>query len=68
MSNSISTPNFIVIELETTKLGEGLRILVPWTIASLLASISCNDMIFVNKLAIDPFVGLRVAINDVHRS
>ena len=30
MSNSISTPNFIVIEQETTKLGEGLRILVRW--------------------------------------
>ena len=69
MSNSISIPNFIVIELETTKLGEGLRILVPWTTANQLANISCNDiMIYANKLANDPFVGLRVAINDVHRS
>ena len=69
MSNSISTPNYIVIELETTKLGEGLRILVPWTSANPLANISCNDiMIYANKLANDPFVGLRVAINDVHHS
>ena len=63
--------NFIMIELETTKLGEGegLRILVPWPIANPLSYISCNDiMIYANKLANDPFVGLRVAINDVHRS
>ena len=58
-----------MIELETTRLGEGLRILVPWTIANPLANISCNDiMIYANKLANDPFVGLGVAINDVHRS
>ena len=58
-----------MIELETTKVGEGLRILVPWTIANPLANTSCNDtMIHANKLANDPFVGLRVAINDVHRS
>ena len=49
MSNSISTPNFIVIELETTKLGGGpygigLRISVPWTIANPLANTSCNDI------------------------
>ena len=69
MSNSISTPNLIVIEMETTKLGEGFRILVPRTIANPLANISCNDiMIHANKLANDLFVGLRVAINDVHRS
>ena len=59
----------MVIELETTTLGEGLRILVPWTIANPLASTSCNDiMIYGNKLANDPFVCLRVAINNVHCS
>ena len=58
-----------MIEIETTKFGEGLRIFVPWTIANPLANISCNDiMIYANKLANDPFVGLRVAINDMHRS
>ena len=69
MSNSISTSNFMVIEPETTMLGEGLRILVPWTIANPLANTSCNDiMIYGNKLANDPFVGLRVAINDMYFS
>ena len=33
-----------VIEVETKKLGEGLRTLVPWTIANLLAITSCNDI------------------------
>ena len=40
----MSTPGFIVIELETTKLGERLRTLVPWTIANALANTSCNDI------------------------
>ena len=62
MSNSVSTPNFIMIELETMKLGEELRNFSP------LANTSCNIMIYANKLANDPFVGLRVAINDMHRS
>ena len=34
----------MMIELETTKLREGLRTLVPWTIANPLANTSCNDI------------------------
>ena len=35
---------FIVIEIETKKLREGLRTLVSWTIANPLAITSCKDI------------------------
>ena len=65
LSNSISTPNFIMIELETTKLGERLRTLAP----ALLPIRWPTQVVttYANKLANDPFVGLRVAVNDMHR-
>ena len=66
VSNSISSPNFVMIELETTKLEEGLRTLAPginWPIHWPTQVVT----IYANKLANDPFVGLRVAINDMHR-
>ena len=53
-------------ELETTTLGEGLRTLVPGLLP--IRSPTQVVTIYANKLANDPFVGLRVAINDVHRS
>ena len=54
-----------MIELEITKLGEGLRILAP----GLLPIRWPKQVVTIhaNKLANDLFVGLRVAINDVHR-
>ena len=64
LSNSISAPNFIMIELETTKLGEGLRTLAPGLL--LIRWPTQVVTIYANKLANDPFVGLRVAINDMH--
>ena len=44
----------------------GLRTLVPWTIAIHWPTQVVT--IYANKLVNDPFVGLRVAINNVHRS
>ena len=58
-------PNFIMIEIETTKLGEGLRTLAPGLLPIRWPTQVVT--IYANKLANDPFVGLRVAINDVHR-
>ena len=53
-----------MIELETTKLGEGLRTLAPGLLPIRWPTQVVT--IYANKLANDPFVGLRVAINDVH--
>ena len=54
-----------MIKLETTKLGEGLRTLAPGLLPIRLPTQVVT--IYANKLANDLFVGLRVAINDVHR-
>ena len=55
-----------MIELETTKLGEGLRTLTPGLLPPRWPTRVVT--IYANKLANDPFVGVRVAINDVHHS
>ena len=56
-----------MIELETTKLGEGflLRTLAPGLLPIRWPTQVVT--IYANKLANDLFVGLGVAINDVHR-
>ena len=53
-----------MIELETMKLGKGLRTLAPGLLP--IRWPTQVVMIYANKLANDPFDGLRVAINDVH--
>ena len=58
-----------MIELETTKLGGGgdrVKNLSPLDYCHSLATQVVT--IYANQLANDPFVGLRVAINEVHRS
>ena len=55
-----------MIELETTKLGDGLRTLAPGLLPIRWPTQVVT--IYANKLANDPFVGVRVAINDVHHS
>ena len=54
-----------MIELETTKLEEGLRTLAPGLLPIHWPTQVVT--IYAINLANDPFVGLRVAINDMHR-
>ena len=54
-----------MIEQETTKVGEGLRTLTPGLLPIRWPTQVVT--IYANKLANDPFVGLGVAINDMHR-